>query len=127
MKAKELKIGDWVYAKNPITCEDMPCKIEEISKDKASAGMAWWYYDDLSPIPLTEEILEKNGWHNYYDNELTNPNFAQIHATFSIEENEWYIIARQDASGDTFLANIKYVHELQHILWALKIDDSLNI
>ena len=127
MKKSELKLGDWVYAKNPITCEDIPCKIEKFDDDKVLTGLIWSHFDELSPIPLTEKILKKNGWHNYYDNELTNPKFAYIHASFSIDENEWYIMARQDASGDTFLANIKYVHELQHILWALKIDDSLSI
>lgn len=124
MKVKELKIGDYVsYKDKPakIHSLDSPCIYVDVGDEIWSALED---DGDISPIPLTEEILKRNGW---YSNELTNPNFVQIYASFSIEENEWYTMSRQDASGDTFLVNIKYVHELQHILWALKIDDSLNI
>ena len=122
MKKSELKLGDWVYAKNPITCEDMPCKIEKINDDKVLAGLIWCHFDELSPIPLTEEILEKNGWkERKYSERIA-------------YENGWYELFRVGQEGawafchyDDFLTAIKHTHELQHILWALGIIDDLKI
>ena len=120
MKKSELKLGDWVYAKNPITCEDMPCKIEKFDNDKVLTGLIWPDFDELSPIPLTSEILEKNGW----------------------EKGDWCFMKgllelipfADKTKGLGFsiykgvrIHNIEYVHQLQHILWALGMDDNLKI
>lgn len=78
---------------------------------------------NIDPIPLTPEILEKNGWKRdklvtyIYGHEAHNievictPNSERVDVTFK---------------GDT-LHRIKYVHELQHILWALGLDANLTI
>ena len=62
MKVEDLMIGDWVNV------FDVPKQIEGIRTFKNGDEMV--YYDEdngnfiksVTPIPLTEEILEKNGW-----------------------------------------------------------------
>ena len=128
MKIAELKLSDWVYAKNPITCEDMPCKIEKINDDKVLAGLIWCHFDELSPIPLTEEILEKNGWKE--DDELwgIDYTFGQLHIEFFSNGKEIEaMVSVTDGRDVCCLRQIKHIHELQHLLWALGIKDDLKI
>lgn len=122
MKAKELKIGDWVYAKVPITCEIMPCKIEKFNNDKVLAGLIWSHFDELSPIPITEEILEKNGWEK---DDVQWVLFNLVIQYDKVDDN-FTIYVHQDGECN-YLTEIEYVHELQHILWALGMDDDLKI
>ncbi len=120
MKATELKLGDWVYTKNPITCEDMPCKVKWIHPILVDGYKTVIPCEEISPIPLTKEILEKNGWTFYgtqryweYQNKYE---FTLVHRNgkgFEIEQVPYI----------TF----QYVHELQHILWALGMKDNMKI
>ena len=50
MKVNELMVGDWVK----VTTTDQPRKI--------SGTNDMLFHDDYEPIPLTEEILVKNGF-----------------------------------------------------------------
>ena len=65
MKATDLMIGDWVRIKGHLDYD----KVREIAKDE---NMQWYISFacsatlfrayEFEPIPLTPEILEKNGW-----------------------------------------------------------------
>ena len=65
MKATDLMIGDWVKIKGHLDYD----KVQEIAKDE---NMQWYISFacsatlfrayEFEPIPLTPEILEKNGW-----------------------------------------------------------------
>ena len=64
METKELMIGDLVCLKDDIKCE-LPLKIDgvitnDISLD--SDGFLGGTEGLIRPIPITPEILEKNGW-----------------------------------------------------------------
>ena len=77
----------------------------------------------LLPIPLTPEILEKNGWKR--DKLVT---YIYGHEAHYIEvictpNSEWVYVTFK---GET-IHRIKYVHELQRILWALGKDANLKI
>ena len=79
--------------------------------------------NDIEGVPLTPEILEKNGWflsprifHTYF-NEA-----CRLVVDF-VPQSEWICVS----IGSEFLHRIKYVHELQHILWALGLDAELKI
>ena len=65
MESKELMIGDWVYS----SFADVPCKVISIDTiingfTSVQVSNVAWKKDivSLSPIPLTPEILEKNGF-----------------------------------------------------------------
>lgn len=84
MIPKELMIGDWVYDKHyngdiePIKIyniygNEVNCKTERnrFDVDEIVSGT---YMSDLQPIPLTLEILEKNGFKECTDGDWTNDN-----------------------------------------------------
>ena len=65
MKATELMIGDWVCLKDDTKCE-FPLKVDGVLTDDISLegeGFLGGVDGLIRPIPITPEILEKNGWH----------------------------------------------------------------
>lgn len=75
---------------------------------------------DILPIPLTTEILEKNGWEHKDD-----VYFKEYpHRKLVVMDGNAYII---NESCSLFLCKAEFVHELQHLLYALHIDSNLNI
>ncbi len=77
---------------------------------------------DILPIPLTLDILEKNGWKSIngkYALKIKNANYVVLEFT----EDGIYTYINEN----TMLFTIKYIHELQHLLYALHIDSNLKI
>lgn len=77
--------------------------------------------EQITPIPLTQEILEKNGW-----------NKGQIYFTHSRIPRiklctdggiSWSV----SINGDIMGGYISYVHELQHILFAFRIEGEMEV
>ena len=67
MKAEELMIGDWLFYKGQVAA--FPFKVEQITKKKVGYHaepcenrMHYLILSECDPIPLTPEILEKNGF-----------------------------------------------------------------
>ena len=76
----------------------------------------------IRPIPLTPEILEKNEWKSIngkYALKIKNANYVVLEFT----EDGIYTYINEN----TMLFTIKYIHELQHLLYALHIDSNLKI
>lgn len=76
----------------------------------------------IRPIPLTPEIIEKNGWKSIngkYALKIKNANYVVL--LFTEDGIYTYI------NENTMLFTIKYIHELQHLLYALHIDSNLKI
>lgn len=140
IKAEDLRIGDLVRVN--CDCEfpkETVCTVSEIRESKAFKGImdiaslisvngngtnpSGVWCSDIEGIPLTPEILEKNGWERdklvpyiygheaHYIEVICTPNSEWMYVTFK---------------GET-IHRIKYVHELQHILWALGKDVNLKI
>lgn len=95
--------------------------------------------DNIVPIPLTPEILEKNGWAK----EVMSRGVKNSHWVYTkpdIEEYGYFPIYIEKGIGDEFdvypftgnhvctqIAYIKYVHQLQHILFGLNINHEMEI
>ena len=62
MKAKELMIGDWVYNTHNRKPEQV-CDIRERMVMLAYNDL--YDYDEIEPIPLTEEMLKANGYEEH--------------------------------------------------------------
>ena len=115
MKAEELMIGDWVCFDGD-TSHECPVQIDGISKEEAGVGGDW--YDIWEPIPLTEEILKKNaddvyercenGYSLFGIGEFPNNIEVTIYPKGGVE---WTINGNEYA-----IAELTYVHELQHAL-----------
>ena len=81
----------------------------------------------LKPIPLTMEILEHNGFTVGNYNEWNNPKCNFLHFVIdSLDENKWSVYARR-TKDEVQLTTIKYVHELQHLLFGLDINIKIEI
>ena len=120
MKANELMIGDWVY-NNPSYFNDdyngvtefpdelQPYKIER-GEDLEETGC-------YSPIPLTAEILEKNGWKWNRYNTFLELVAGTIHLSWGFYPN---CISASDwaENGDCQITSLRcmFVHKLQHAL-----------
>ena len=78
--------------------------------------------EELKPIKLTRTILKKNGWKSIngkYALKIKNANYVVLEFT----EDGIYTYINEN----TMLFTIKYIHELQHLLYALHIDSNLKI
>lgn len=124
MKTTELKIGDIVGYKDaniPVTVQAV-LKYQVVCINEDTSVFA----EDLTPIPLTEEILKKNtsvkvAWGEDFSYEIRTTNKESL-SFFSYDNGRWVV-----EFGDVEIATIRYVHELQHILWALDMDDNITI
>ena len=68
--------------------------------------------EDIKPMPLTSEILENNGW------KWDGQDF--VGACLLYPEGKYFVF-------DAFRTKIKYVHQLQHLLFGLGIDFDFNL
>ena len=133
MKANELKIGDYVsYKGKPakIHALDSPCIYVDAD------GEIWGTLEDdgdISLMPLTEEVLEKSGWHK--SEYMPGRGRAKLYRRGSATDRDGTVVCFY--AQDIFLEmwqehnivrkEIKHVHQLQHFLWALGMDDNLKI
>jgi hypothetical protein len=82
---------------------------------------------DIVPINLVPAILEKNGWEivSCRDGEEIYTRGGTCRFTRLININAFYLDgARYNTTGQWL---IKYVHELQHHLWVLGINDNMEV
>ena len=122
MKAIELKLGDLVSCHGEILkvafCGMFMCSAWDENEDLCDDIN----YDDLTPIPLTSEILEKNGWEKDMDGTQCYYFDKYCIRKAHPKEERWMLFL-----ADLFVTSFKHAHELQHLLWALGIDDDLKI
>lgn len=116
MKAKDLMVGDIValfgdkYAK-----VDCIGNVEVYLTDYVNECNWQTTYEHIKPIPLTPEILEKNGW-----------------ALWEIEgeyrQKDAFAIYGRKAPFTVFDGiEINYVHELQHALRLCRIEKEIVV
>ena len=86
---------------------------------------------ELSGVPLTPEILEKNGWDSTgyqmnFDGFLLN-----IYSKRDILPYLYYYYSTEDFSvlicGEEVLSDMKYVHQLQHLLFGLGLNSEMKV
>lgn len=148
IKPEDLRIGDLVMVGNDncmipkgALCEVVAIDSERACEDKK--GLAdllqtvreeWEFShgvwcNNIEGIPLTPELLKKNNfkeeqhqkegtseWYDFYHYDLG------INIVYEVEGNKFaaYLDGKK-------LREIQYVHELQHILWALGLNTELKI
>lgn len=142
MRAEELMIGDYVKLKDAklgnINFVGPIVQIKSITGRHVLVPNAKGLLEDVTeeyllPVPLTPEILEKNGFHpspNYkwelfYRNgyEIT-VHFADGYPAMGVEPFVYLFIDFADKSLRLIL---EYVHELQHALRLLGIDKEIKM
>lgn len=94
---------------------------------------------ELSGVPLTTEILEKNGWKE----EVMSRGVKNSHMVYTkpdIKEYGYFPIYIEKGIGKEFdvypftdnnvckpIAYIKYVHQLQHLLFGLGLNSDMEV
>lgn len=126
MRAFDLMVGDWVYNKNTDSyIQVYPMMISQMFRQTPDAQAEDY---NIFPIPLTKEILiqtgfeiqdQGGGWFDVWTG-FGEDNEKDIEVEF---RDDGRIYVKIDGYGDYFTSsNIKYVHQLQHILNLLEIN-----
>lgn len=107
MNCKDLMVGDWVICNH---YQDKP-----FTKQFGVADFAKGEYEFCEPIPLTEDILLKNGW-----KKRPLRYFTEWYGCFQLNEQ---------SNGKFYYAAIplNYVHELQHLLRMAGIEKAIEL
>ncbi len=139
LKISDLSVGDWVRYKGKecaiasiyMAAEGYP---HEVALTYQSICYGWAYIDHLESVPITAEILEKNGWSS-----------DGMYATLRIDEqrhleyyyhehrlrkyycgvDEWQNHAK--VTDITFAAHCYSVHQLQQALRLAGVDKEINL
>lgn len=132
MNKEELMIGDWVYN----TQNQQNEQVQEVGSGLVMLAYNDLYeYEEIEPIPLTKEILEKNGFYlckaDFYhpkpsyiwcmdgkrndtviDITLYNPSINGVKVLVKVQSDPLC----GDGVNKIHNCDIEYVHQLQHAL-----------
>lgn len=141
MKANELRIGNWINI-----YDDYNSEVTGFTEDgdvwfvkNPTDIKCAWNISRIKPIPLTEEWLVKFGfenwglgtqWNNQYEsyvryvlhNVLDGTSNFEVHyikSTYGDTEHYQYIIACDEDDRINWGEDIKHVHQLQNLYFAL--------
>ena len=108
MRADELMIGDWVLNTfgNPVQVKELLEDGINGEWDDCECDGVEAVYDDIKPIPIDEDILERNGWVGAGENMFVKQPYRITKA-----DKVWGVVY-----GMAYVAEIRYVHELQNIM-----------
>lgn len=153
MEVKDLMVDDWVQVTD--LSSDIENKIGRVISIDLHEGNAYpqsftiAFKDDehenchyvrcrkcnVHPIPLTREILEKNGFNNWIEHSLTTRSCSIL-----LDVNTNIIVQTTDGDDSVFTQiyhfgagsyeiriSIKYVHQLQHLLYLCGIKMEIAI
>lgn len=107
MKTNELMIGDWVLD----TRTGTPLRVNPF--------MAEFEVPEWQPIPLTVEILEKNG----FEDTIGDAFWISTSCNLLWKDGKLQNFCREE--DDEVCIPCEYVHELQHALRLCKVDKEI--
>ena len=122
MKISDLSVGDWVLFTG------LPRRVAIISSTcvlphKGVLDIATFSIDDISPIPITHEILEMFGFENYSQMWYHPDSYIEFFRN-NRNKDVW---DRTINCGEYALYSIKYVHELQHALRLAGVEKEIEL
>lgn len=122
MKTGDIMIGDWVLKPSPNDRESLfPGQIE---LDDFYLEEEWETITECAPIPLTEEILERNGFERTIDELHNIPIWKTPYSDGGFYIEKWgkgYVLT------DHCYAVVNYVHEFQHLLKLVGINKEIKL
>ena len=125
IQLQELRIGNCVrsYSKNDliftVKClNDTFAEIEHVDKDGTIYNSSV-DYENLIPIPLTEEILLKFRYKKIRDNEFLFDN----HFIIFIKESEIDFGLFNSEGNDFFVCEFLFAHELQNLHYSIRKEE----
>lgn len=132
MKANELMLGDWVYN-----------NVADITFQVYPQFFSQWHNQPeqfkaiIHPIPLTPEILEKNGWKDISTHTLKGCDTFRLRLnqrsfdyTLTLKMRDYFRLDSYDDRVYTLCElnfGFKYVHQLQHALRLCGIEKEIEL
>ena len=117
LTTEDLMVGDWVLW----NLDKEPIKVDEwiLLQDA----------DELSPIPITQEILEKNGFAvDQYAIFHLNDTFGMIGIFYNEDFKKWDLdVSLDERNNKRVHIDIDSVHELQHALRLCRINKEIKL
>lgn len=122
-------IGDIVMYDNKIMVVKEPRDGSHFDLSCPTEGLVYCLVniDEIKPIPITVEILKKNGWkkgmyHDWYYLPLERT-LLYIIEGIGIDD-AWSVGVGLDMS---YIANISFVHQLQHLFFGLGVKREMEV
>lgn len=119
MKANELMLGDWVAFR-----KDFPDRVNAIAIGGHAVNLehdGWQQMSSIQPIPITPEILEKNGFDFLYSS--VPGGTSQEQRMRKVDTYKWQglVVNYYHETNDFQMIDFRgvrldYVHQLQHAL-----------
>ena len=82
--------------------------------------------EEISPIPLTPEILEKNGWNKSKINDCAYFYYKDgLFLTYTSKDGKFWFDDFDYSSS--ICVYLPYVHSLQHILFCLGLNSEMDV
>ena len=117
-------IGDIVEYDNKIMVVKEPRDGNHFDLSCPKEGLEYCFVsvDEIKPVSLNPEILEKNGWRTqnrwYYYLDVAEGFISYIGIDFKHKSNKGYLYVGVDGNN---MVEIQYCHELQHFLFGLEL------
>lgn len=81
---------------------------------------------EVKPIPLTPEILEKNGWKKSKINDCAYFYYKYgVFLTYTSKDGKFWFDDFDYSSG--ICVELPYIHSLQHLLFGLKLNSEMEV
>jgi hypothetical protein len=135
LKISDLSVGDWVRVINQFDAQidGYHSGSGSLSLKTRQGNLVHYRLEDIHFIPITAELLEKNGFArgkrgNFYHYLLLDKNRTlYIHAS----TNGWRVQITYDAAGilrtTHLMPDMNSVHQLQHALRLAGVDKEINL
>lgn len=129
MKQKYI-VGDVVMYDNKIMVIKEPRDGSHFDLYCPKEGLVYCFVgvDDIKPVVLTPEILEKNRWRTqnrwYYYLDVAEWFISYIGIDFKHKSNKCHLYVEVDGNN---MVEIQYCHELQHFLFGLGINYEMEV
>lgn len=117
MKTEELMVGDYIFREGYGIAKVFEVRTTSVLVQLVSDGQIITWSKLIEPIPLTAEILEKNGFEHPRTRMLLENRDYHIRI-YRRSNNIWGFYHENDNGGGCYwtVAQFTFVHELQHAL-----------
>ena len=123
-------VGDIVMYHNKIMVVKEPRDGSHFDLSCPKEGLVYCFVgvEDIKPVVLTPEILEKNRWRTqnrwYYYLDVAEGFISYIGIDFKHKSNKGHLYVEVDGNN---MVEIQYCHELQHFLFGLGINYEMEV
>lgn len=124
--SKTLKLDNGTVLKGTVRLENL--EGAKFGEKGYLLGDCCAWVKDIIPINLVPAILEKNGWRTqnrwYYYLDVAEGFISYIGIDFKHKSNKGHLYVEVDGNN---MVEIRYCHELQHLLYGLGLNSEMEV